>query len=1029
MNMGTFPLAFGLAILAGLTTRAAESEPSYDRHVRPILAANCFSCHGPDEGSREAELRLDTRAGATADRDGTRAVVPGDTKASLLIERVTTDDDDLRMPPKDSGKQLTAEQIDVLKRWIAAGADYERHWAFEPVAKSAPPQVINSGWTRSAVDAFVLATLERQKLTPSAEADRYTLIRRVHLDLLGLLPTIEETDAFVADASPDAYERLVDRVLADPAFGERWGRHWLDQARYADSHGYTNDNERSMWPYRDWVIRAINGDTPFDQFTVEQLAGDLLGDNRGGPSREQVIATGFHRNTLINTEGGVKADQYHDEQTKDRVDTTGSVWLGLTLGCAQCHNHKYDPISQREYYQLYAFYNSSADNNSVPPVIQAPTPRQEARLDALTARIAELQAQITGDTDRPARQAAWEAALVKRRDGAGANRANGKEASQWVVLDIDGKSQAGAAFSVLGDKSIVASGENDAVDDYEITAKSPLATVRSVRLEVLTHESLPKRGPGRADNGNFVLAEFWFITGDGRELRFVRADADHSQPKYDVAAAIDSNDDTGWAINGSPEGGPNHNRTAWFVLATPLELDKDRSLTFRIQHRKGQPRYNVGRLRIAISSDEWVDAPQADELAKLAAIPAPDRGAAQRKRLDEAFLRSDAKLGPVFAALEAAARERGRLDSEIPTTMVMRELEQARTTNVQLRGDFLKPGDEVDRDVPDALPALATGEGRPNSKPRTRLDLARWLVRDDHPLTPRVRVNRVWMHLFGIGIVETENDFGMQGTPPSHPELLDWLASEHVRDGWSTKRLVRRIAGSQTYRQRSQSHAAAVAADPRNRLYWRQNRNRIEGEIVRDLALSASGLLARTIGGPSVYPPQADGVYAFTQRAKNWPTSAGENRYRRGMYTFFYRSAPHPMLATFDAPAFNQACTRRDRSNTPLQSLTVANDEAVVEATQALARGILSEPGTPDDSRSRLKRLFRRCLTRPPSGAEVDFLTTFYAEQRAHFIARPEAARQVAPQNLPGFADAASAAAWVATARVLVNLDEFITRE
>lgn len=1023
-------------VAANASVKAAEPL-SYNRDVRPILAANCFACHGPDESAREGDLRLDIRATAIANRDGSAAIVPGDPNASVTIERITAADKELRMPPPDSGKQLTVDQIEILRKWITAGANYERHWAFEPVGQPRPPFVRDNTWTRTAIDRFVLSVLERRDLSPSAEADRYTLIRRVYLDLLGILPNVEAVDAFIADPQPDAYERLVDRVLADPAFGERWGRHWLDQARYADSHGYTNDNERSMWPYRDWVIDAVNRDLPFDQFTVEQLAGDLLGQANGdglndisqaAPSNDQIIATGFHRNTLVNSEGGVKADQFHDEQTKDRVDTTGSVWLGLTVGCAQCHSHKYDPISQTEYYQLYAFYNSSVDNNSVPPVLSAPSPRQQERLDELTARLKSLQSQIAGDTDRDQRQSEWEAALVERKESAAAEHTSGELASKWTLLDLDGKSPIAAVFQSLDDKSIVAGGENNVVDEYEITAKSPLAIVRSVRLEVLTHESLPRRGPGRAENGNFVLSEFWFITGDGRELRFARADADHSQPGYDVAAAIDGNDDTGWAINGSPEGGPNHNRTAWFVLGTPLELDKDRSLTFRVQHRKGQPRYNIGRLRISISSDEWVDVPQSDELAKLAAIPTNSRGAAQRKRLDEAFLRSDDRLGPAFIALQSVTRERDQLQAQIPTTMVMRELAQPRPTHVQLRGDFLKPGEEVRRDVPSMLPPLREVAVSSTGTAATRLDLARWLVRDDHPLTPRVRVNRVWMHLFGMGLVETENDFGTQGTPPSHPELLDWLASEHIREGWSTKQLVRQIVGSQTYRQRSQAHAAGVGADPRNRLYWRQNRNRVEAEIVRDVALSASGLLTRAIGGPSVYPPQPDGVYAFTQRAKNWPTSTGANRYRRGMYTFLYRSAPHPMLSTFDAPAFNQACTRRDRSNTPLQSLTVANDESITEMTQALAREILAESSLKSTT-DRLTWLFRRCLVRPPNTNEIEYLTQFFAEQRDHFTAHPAAARDVASAEMPNDVDAAERATWVATARVLLNLDEFITRE
>lgn len=1009
------------ALLIGMASAAmAGDKPvSYVRDVRPILAGNCFSCHGPDENTREADLRIDTRAGATADRDGAAAIVPGDAGASLLIERVASADDDLRMPPADTGKRLSADEIELLRRWIASGARYERHWAFEPVDRPALPAVEDTRWARSPIDRFVLAELETHGLTPSPEEDRFTLIRRVYLDVLGVLPSIEAADAFAGDALPGAYERMVDRALASPRFGERWGRHWLDQARYADSHGYTNDNERTMWPYRDWVIDAVNRDLPFDRFTIEQLAGDLLEQ----ATLEQRIATGFHRNTLINTEGGTKADQFRDEQVKDRVDTTGGVWLGLTVGCAKCHSHKYDPISQKEYYQLYAFFNSTADKNSVPPVIKAPTSTQRSRLRQLSAQHARLQAELEHDATRDARQKAWEAALVRQHDGTSASEDSNQKSTPWTVLQVDGKSTDGATFTAVGDGSLLVGGNNTVADFYQLTAPSPLTRIRSVRLEVLKHEKLPHGGPGRADNGNFVLAEIWFRTGDGRELRFSRAAADHSQPRFDIAGTIDNNNETGWAVNGSPEGGPNHNRTAWFVLPEPLEVEKDHALTFNLQHHKGQRPYNIGRLRLSVSADEWVDAPSQNELATLAAVPIGKRGGAAQRRLDNAFLRSDAKLGPLYAELQRVAKQRDALDRQISTTMVMRELDKPRPAHVQRRGDFLQPGDEVKPDVPRALPPLSEVDGRP-----TRLELARWLVRGDNPLTPRVRVNRMWMRLFGRGLVETENDFGTQGALPTHPQLLDWLASQYVRQGWSTKQMLRLIVTSATYRQRSHARESCVNVDPQNRLLWRQNRVRVEGEIVRDLALSAGGLLSSKIGGPSVFPPQPKGVYAFTQRQKNWQTSTGEDRFRRGMYTFFYRSAPFPMLTTFDAPKFNQTCTRRVRSNTPLQSLTVANDEAMFETARALARRVL-ESDADGAPAKRLRRLFRICMVRPPTGAEAQYLQQFFDGQRGHFADHLQAAKQVVPANLPASLEPAEAAAWVATARVLLNLDEFITRE
>jgi hypothetical protein len=1011
--------------LVGVTTLAAcasaADELSFNRDIRPLLAENCFKCHGPDPAPREADLRFDTREMAIARRDGSSpAIAPGNAKGSALIIRVSSDDAELRMPPPETGKRLTDEQVNLLSRWIDAGAKYERHWSLEPVQRHPLPLETSDAVVRNPIDRFVLEQLEQNGLSLSPTADRYTLIRRLYLDLLGILPTISQADEYLADDRPDAYERLLERVLARPEFGERWGRHWLDQARYADSHGYTNDNERVMWPYRDGVIGAINRDMPFDQFTIEQLAGDLLPES----TTAQKIASGFHRNTLINTEGGTKADQFRDEQVKDRVDTTGGVWLGLTVGCAKCHSHKYDPISQIEYYQLYAFFNSTADSNSVPPVVKAPTANQRLRLANLNRRLADLKETLLNDDTRPSRQRAWETALMERDREHNTREQKGETGTKWIVLELDGKSDDGATFTTSPDGSLLVGGANTVADFYQLTARSPLTTVRSVRLEVLTHEDLPHGGPGRASNGNFVLGEFWFRTGDGRELRFSKAQADHSQPKFEVGGAIDNLADSGWAINGSPEGGPNHNRTAWFVLPAALEVEQDHALTFNLQHHKGQRPYNIGRLRLSISSEEWVDAPSEHQLAKLVTIPHDKRGPAQRKRIDEAFLHYDKKLGPIFAELERVSRERDQLNSRVASTMVMHELDQPRSTHLQLRGDFLKPDVEVNCDVPAALPAMSATDS-----PRTRLDLAKWLVRDDNPLTPRVRVNRLWMRLFGKGLVETENDFGTQGALPTHPKLLDWLAAEHLSQGWSTKNILRLITTSATYRQRSHHRETSFKIDPQNRFLWRQNRVRVEGEIVRDLAISAAGLRSDKIGGPSVYPPQPDGVYAFTQRAKTWRTSTGEDRYRRGMYTFFYRSAPYPMLTTFDAPKFNQTCTRRDRSNTPIQALTVANDSTMFEAAQALARRIMLElplDATPAD---RIQHLFRICMVRPPSAAESTYLEQFFQDEWRHFSGKPQAANDVAPAGLPSTISPADAASNVAIARVVLNLDEFITRE
>jgi mono/diheme cytochrome c family protein len=982
-------------------TLASADRVDFNRDVRPILANNCFQCHGPDEGTREADLRLDTLAGAIIDLDGHSAIVVGKPAQSMLVERIKSTDPDERMPPLESGKKLSAAEIKILETWIAEGANYAKHWSLEPIKRTIPPTTKANDWVENEIDAFILAQLEKKKIRPSNAARKETLVRRLYLDLLGIPPKPREVDKFVYDDRVGAFDRMLDRIFASPHYGERWGRHWLDQARYADSHGYTNDNERVMWPYRDWVIDAFNRDLPFDEFSTEQLAGDLL----DSPSLAQIVATGFHRNTLINSEGGTKADQFHDEQTKDRVDTTGVVWLGLTVGCAKCHAHKYDPISQKEYYQLYAFFNSTVDKNSVAPTVQVPSQIQVAKQNLLDAAIKELTAKIAADNSREQRQLAWEKRVVQLADQA--NSTTKQQDKMWTTPDPDPKSKHGAIFETLDDKSVLVKGTDKAADEYKVTLRSPLTKIRSVRIEAIKHDSLPMGGPGRAGNGNFVLSEIWFRTGDGRELRFNKAFADHSQPKYSVDKSIDNNDGTGWAINGTPEGGANHNRVAWFVLPTVLEVEENHALTFTMQFNNGTAAYNMGRFRISISSDEYIDNPSTSDLAKLARIESGDRSDSQAKRLDDAFVKQDAVLGPIFSNLESSKKQRETVGRSVPSTMVIRELPKPLDNYIHVRGDFLRHGEAVSATIPQALPALPESESR-----QTRLEFAKWLTRGDNPLTARVRVNRIWMRLFGRGLVATENDFGTQGTLPTHPDLLDWLSSEYIESGWSTKRLIRTIVQSATYRQASNLRPDLEASDPSNLWLARQNRIRVEAEIVRDIALAASGELSHKIGGKSVFPPQSDGVYAFTQRKKSWRTSTGEDRYRRGMYTFFYRSAPHPMLTTFDVPKFNTTCTRRDRSNTPLQSLTVANSESMFELAGKLASVIQSES---KDDADRIRNMFRRCFSRVPSANESDVVSKYLNKVRSLKIHKEEAANEHF--------------AWTATARVIMNLDEFITRE
>tara|TARA_R110000850_G_scaffold7010_15_gene26474 strand:- start:136 stop:3051 length:2916 start_codon:yes stop_codon:yes gene_type:complete len=954
--------AVGLILIATIGTLCADV--SFNRDIRPILSENCYQCHGPDKEERKADLRLDTEAGAKADLGGYHAVLSGDPDASELVALILTEDRGDLMPPPKSKKKLTTAQKELLQRWIAEGAVFEDHWAFEPLADPDPPEVVDKDWVRNGIDGFVRARQEEAGIHPSPEAGREVLIRRLHLDLIGLLPTPEEVDTFVGDQRENAYEFLVDRLLTSEHYGERWGRHWLDQARYADSNGYTIDRPRIMWPYRDWVIAALNADMPFDRFSIEQLAGDLL----PGADNAQLVATGFHRNTLINGEGGTDNEQFRNEAVVDRVNTTGAVWLGLTVGCAQCHAHKFDPISHQEYFQMFAFFNSCADVNNLGPRVLAPQPTavDVARLDEIAAEEKALRAMDTG------------APTIAK---------NNLAESDWEIMrPVRARASSGASIEQLKDGSLLVSGELVAEDEYLLRIRIEAEEVSSVRIEAMVDESLPMGGPGRAANGNFVLTEVELSKPDGVKYNWLGAGAaDYSQSGHDISRAIDGDPKTGWAINTSQKG--NVNRWAVFDLAEPVKADDQGAVDLRLKFwHKSRP-YTLGRFRVSMSGKSLTGGSSAED-----------------ERRDK---------------LKRLLTEKSEIEGRYAQTLVMRDLEKPRATHVLTRGDFLRPAEEVDTGTFSALHRF-----QPESEQPTRLDLARWLMDPSNPLTPRVTVNRVWQKYFGKGIVETENDFGTQGTPPTHPELLDWLGQRFVEGGWSMKNLHRLVVNSATYRQASLARPDLEESDPLNHLLARQERLRVEAEIVRDLALSASGMLTQTVGGPSVYPPQPEGVYAFTQKKQQWPTSEGEDRFRRTMYTFFYRSAPHPMLTTFDAPRFNATCTKRLRSNTPLQSLMVANDAGLFELAAGLADRVLGETSG-DEDRVRLSRMFRLCLCRAPQEDELNALSIYLEEQRQEF--RQEETAQ--ESEWPKGAASAEAAAWIATARVLLNLDEFITRE
>ena len=1014
--------------------KGAEGPVDYATQVKPLLQKYCYDCH---VGKKAASgFHADTAVQAAKGGDRGAAIVPGKSADSILYQALIGKGDVARMP-QDSDP-LSAEEIEIFRRWIDEGArspekesgaaddgGAAKHWAFQPVRRPALPMVRNRDWVQNGVDTFILARLDQEKLKPSAEADRFTLIRRLSLDLRGLPPNLSEIDEFLADDRPGAYERLVDRYLASPHFGERWGRHWLDAARYADSNGFTIDSARSVWKYRDWVINAINADMPFDQFTIEQLAGDMI-PNR---TTDQLIATGFHRNTLVNEEGGTDQEQFRVDAVVDRVSTTGAVWMGLTVACAQCHEHKYDPISQREFYELFAILNNCDE-----PKLQVPMPEQSARLASLNEEIAAAEKSLAAhDAESLKGFVEWEKQLAERARSAG----------EWTVFESPVlRSEKGSVLDVQKDKSIFVDFSTPPNDVFIVTADIDLPAITAIRLEALTNGSLPMNGPGRAENGNFVLSEFELHAAakptDNTEVAFqpvklVRAVADHSQEGYLVDYAIDGKKNTGWGI-GVKSGSLNVNREAVFFPAEPIRFEKGARLQVSLRHDHADAKYLLGDFRLSVSAAPVDVLSIPASIRTIVLTSAEKRTDAQKQQLESAFRDSDVARKPLAERVGNLKKDRDNLIKEIPTTLVMEERKKPRDTHIMIRGDFLRHGAKVSGNVPAFLPPLPAGV-----KDATRMDLARWLVDPKHPLTARVTVNRVWQQLFGAGIVLTENDFGLQAIPPTHPELLDWLASELTTNptgevtpssspaAWSIKSLVRLIVTSATYRQSSAVTPESLERDPANRWLARQSRVRLEAETVRDATLEASGLLTRTIGGPGVYPPQPEGIYILTQVKKAWPESKGADRYRRGMYTYYWRSSPYPLMPTFDAPDANTTCTRRTRSNTPLQALTLANDRSFVELAKALASRILAEAPAYDEGR--IRHGFRAALSRDPSPQELIRLAAFVSDQKKRFAENETDATTTAPADRPQSISASEAAAWTAAARVLLNLDEFITRE
>jgi mono/diheme cytochrome c family protein len=1009
------PRPWFLYLSAGLSLAAPPVD--FVKDIQPIFSASCYSCHGAK--AQMGGLRLDAKNLAA------KSIKPGHAAESSLYLRVAGIGDQARMPM--GGKPLSPDQINAIKSWIDQGAPWPdsasaqaaeipKHWAFLSPRRPPVPSPPNASWARNPIDRFILARLNQEGLKPSPEADKVTLLRRLSLDLIGLPPTPAEVDAFLADSSPNAYEKQVERLLASPHYGERWGRHWLDAARYADSDGFEKDKQRSVWFYRDWVIDAHNRDLPYDRFITEQLAGDLLPN----PTQQQLVATGFLRNSMINEEGGVDPEQFRMEAMFDRMDAIGKAVLGITIQCAQCHNHKYDPLTQEEYYRLFAFLNNSYEGSM--PVY---TPEQEQQRAAIFQRIRDLESDLQHKhPDWSARMARWEAAVSANQP-------------QWTVLrpEVDDISTGGQKYLPMSDGSFLAQGYAPTKHRVKFTAKVDSAPITGFRLELLNDPNLPLRGPGRSLKGTAALTEFEVEAAPASDpskitkIKFVRASADINLPEREldpiffdktdkrrvtgpIAYAIDGKEETAWGIDAGP-GRRNQPRKAVFVPESPIAFDGGVILHIYLSQKHGgwnsddNQSHNLGRLRLSFTT---APNPEADPLParvrEILAIPDAQRSDAQRQTVFSYFRTTVPEWSAVNAEIEQLWAQHPEPASQL---VVEERREEPRMTHVLSRGDFLKPTKPVSPGVPAFLNPLPENAGQ------GRLALARWLTHRNAPTTARAFVNRVWQNYFGTGLVATSEDLGKQSEPPSHPELLDWLAVEFMEPtvnptarAWSMKQLHRLIVTSATYRQSSHLTPELREKDPFNRLLARGPRFRVEGEIVRDIALAASGLLNPKVGGPSVYPPAPSFLFEppASYGPKVWNEEKGADRYRRALYTFRYRSVPYPALQNFDTPNGDFACVRRPRSNTPLQALTTLNEPLFLEAARALAHRALAEGGPTNTDK--LTYAFRLCLARQPTPAETAELLAFLDRQQ----------RRLSPSE-----------AWTATARVLLNLDETITKE
>ncbi len=1040
-----FCSVFSVILLAVLQSNgAARSEPDseapeFARDIRPILSENCFACHGPDSAARQAGLRLDTREGLYQKRSGQPLVVAGDPSSSRLFQRINAEHEALRMPPRRSDKSLTPQQIEQVRRWIEQGAKWQVHWAFIPPRRPEPPNVADGSWPGNPIDRFILAHLEKQGLKPSPRASRETLIRRLTLDLTGLPPTPKQVERFLRDSSPDAYSRLVDRLLLSSRYGERMAMQWLDAARYADTQGYQTDGERVMWRWRDWVIVAYNRNLPFDRFTIEQLAGDLLPQ----PTLDQRIATGFNRNHRANAEGGIIPEEYLVEYAVDRVETTSAVWMGLTLGCARCHDHKYDPVSQREFYQMMAYFNNVTESGiafkegNSEPLIKAPTPHMHRQLDALDLEVEGAERSFQHALPEWWRaQRDWEKEVAGRSDldwtvsqglearfaldANSSKQVKSQHPTQYVsgrigqAVRLDGRQgldlgkvvaltqshkisfgawvyprevQNGGILSIMQD--------DFRAEDFSLHLKDNKVQISfgqrwlddSIRLE--THRSLP------VNQWHHVM-----VTHDGSQRSpglkiYVNGELQEVNVLFDRFTGTVESDH-------------------------PLRVGVGAEQAYFVGLIDDVRYYNR-----VLSPQEVQIVSCVESIGEIAALAPERRSQAQKAKLTAYFLSREAPslIQDAYRRLQNLRRQRKQLWESIPTSMIMKEREDPRETFLLMRGQYDNPGEKVEPGVPTVLPPL------PSDAPPTRVGLAQWLASPENPLTARVAVNRYWQMYFGTGLVKTMEDFGAQGDPPSHPDLLDWLATYFVASGWDIRDMQRLIVTSATYQQSSRVDAATLERDPENRLLSRFPRQRLPAEMIRDQALAVSGLLAERLGGPSVRPYQPPGLWQELYQ-REYAQDQGDDLYRRSMYTFWKRSVPPPSMTLFDAPSRETCILRRSRTNTPLQALALMNEVTYVEAARCMAERMIREGGA--SHRDRLIFGFRLVASRSPKADELDILLASLDRQQQRYAQQPKEARKLisvgekaSPQDLP----TQELAAYTAVASLLLNLDETITKE